>query len=172
MHFWYVLESIFSGPFLTIKLGKVLIFWPKCRRQIGLMLYIYIYTQLSLSLLLSLPIFYSLCPSFPLVLCLCWSLVPHCHVFLISPSLSGFLYPVSFSLSLSLCVCVWFFFIGLAPSLSSSLSLSLAVPTLHGDFLAQPQDLPLSNDLPRSDLRRRNKYVFLFLEWKNWPGPV
>ena len=42
MRFWHVLESIFSGPFLTIKLGKFWHFWPKCRRQIGLMPYTYI----------------------------------------------------------------------------------------------------------------------------------
>ena len=43
MHFWHVLESIFSGPFLAIKQGKFWHFWAKCRRQIGLMPYITLY---------------------------------------------------------------------------------------------------------------------------------
>ena len=38
--FWV---PFFSGPFLTVKLGKFWFFLPKCRRQIGLMPYIYTY---------------------------------------------------------------------------------------------------------------------------------
>ena len=36
----------FSGPLLTIKLGKFWFFGPKCRRQIGLMPYIYMPVEL------------------------------------------------------------------------------------------------------------------------------
>ena len=48
MHFWHVFESLFSGPFLTIKLGTCWICWPKWR-QLGLMPHIYIYMPLDQS---------------------------------------------------------------------------------------------------------------------------